>query len=78
MISMLFSPIGRVATAIGALLVAVLSIYGKGRRDAAASLHAKQTDEANRRTKNALEADDNMRRDIARGGLLKNDGHRRD
>ena len=77
MIAWILSPLGRAAAALGAVLVAVAAIYGKGRRDASAALETKQRDDAQRRVENALENDARARRDIAGGRLHDDDGHKR-
>lgn len=76
MISFLLSPIGRFVSAVGGVLVAILAIYGKGRRDAAAKIEAEAQADASRRVNNAVRAGDSVATDPAR--LRDNDGHRRD
>jgi hypothetical protein len=76
-LSLILSPLGRAAAALGAILIAVAAIYGKGRRDASAVLEIKQRKDAQRRVENALEADARARRDIADGRLHDDDGHKR-
>lgn len=78
MLGWLFSPIGRVLAGIGAILVTIFTIYEKGRKDAKTDIRAKEAENAQRKLKDALEADDAARRDNANGGLLDNDGYRRD
>jgi hypothetical protein len=73
-----FSPVGRWLATIGAALSILLAAYLKGRREGKEALEQDQARERERRAKNAIQADDAVRRDIAAGGLLKNDGHRRD
>lgn len=77
MIAWLLGPIGRWFGAAGAVVVGVLTIYGKGRKDAADRVRRLQAEDANRRMRDALKADDGVRRDIAAGGLLRDDGHKR-
>lgn len=74
----LISPIGQRLAAVGAFLAGVLALYWRGRRDGVETLRREQAEAANRRTQNALEADARARNELARGGLLKDDGHRRD
>jgi hypothetical protein len=74
----LFSPIGRWLAAVGAALSILLAAYLKGRAEGKAALDQDQARERERRARNAIEADNAVRRDIASGGLLKDDGHRRD
>ena len=74
----LFSPIGRWLAAVGAALSILLAAYLKGRMEGKAALDQDQARERERRARNAIQADDAVRRDIASGGLLKDDGHRRD
>jgi len=74
----LFSPIGRWLAAVGAALSILLAAYLKGRAEGKAALDQDQAQERERRARNAIEADSAVRRDIASGGLLKDDGHRRD
>jgi hypothetical protein len=73
-----FSPIGRWFAGIGAALSILLAAYLKGRAEGKAALEQDQARERERRARNAIEADNAMRRDVASGGLLKDDGHRRD
>lgn len=74
----IFSPIGRWLAAIGAALSILLAAYLKGRKEGKEALEQDQARERERRARDAIEADNAMRRDTASGGLLKNDGHRRD
>jgi hypothetical protein len=74
----LFSPIGRWLAAVGAALSILFAAYLKGRAEGKAALEQDQARERERRARNAIEADNAVRRDIASGGLLKDDGHRRD
>lgn len=74
----IFSPIGRWAAAVGAALSILAAAYLKGRKEGKEALEQDQARERERRAKNAIQADDSVRRDNASGGLLKNDGHRRD
>lgn len=76
-VSFLLSPVGRALSAVGAFLGAFLYVYLHGRSAGKEVLRREQDDERNRRTKNALDADDRVRRDIATGGLFNDDGHRR-
>jgi hypothetical protein len=63
---------------VGALVAFMVSVYVKGRSDASSNLRAKQAEDANRRLKDAIEADSRGRERIARGELLNDDGHKRD
>lgn len=63
---------------IGMAITLAASLYAKGRSDASSNLRAKQAEDANRRLKDAIEADSRGRERIARGELLNDDGHRRD
>ena len=74
----LLSPIGRWLAGIGAVLSILLAAYLKGRAEGKAAIEQDQARERERRARNAIEADNAVRRDIASGGLLKDDGHRRD
>ena len=73
-----FSPVGRAVAGVGLVFSVLFAAYMKGRREGAASLKQEQDDERLRRSRAALEAGDAARRDAASGGLLNNDGHRRD
>ena len=74
----IFSPIGRWLAGIGTVLSILFAAYLKGRREGKAALEQDQARERERRARDAIEADNAVRRDAASGGLLKNDGHRRD
>jgi hypothetical protein len=74
----IFSPIGRWLAGIGAALSILFAAYLKGRAEGKAALEQDQARERERRARDAIEADNAVRRDAASGGLLKNDGHRRD
>ncbi len=76
--SWLFGPLGRVFGAAGAVIAGVLAVYLKGRQDAADRMRRLQAEDANRRLKDAFEADNRVRRDAASGRLRDDDGHRRD
>ncbi len=76
MIGFLLSPVGRFLSAVGGVLVAVLAVYGKGRRDARQKLEAEANADALARTQSAIRAGDHVATDPAR--LRDNDGHRRD
>lgn len=73
-----FSPVGRTVAAIGAFFAILFAAYLKGRKEGTESLRQEQADERERRLNNSLEADRRARERINRGGLLENDGHRRD
>lgn len=76
MIGFLLSPVGRFISAVGGVLLAIATIYGKGRRDARQKLEAEANEDALNRTQAAIRAGDNAAVDPAR--LRDNDGHRRD
>ena len=72
------SPIGRWVSGVGGAIAVLLAAYWKARSDGKEALRREQADEANRRLRNAVEADFRARERIARGELLKDDGHRRE
>jgi len=74
----ILSPIGRWLAAAGGALSLLFAIYLKGRSEGKDTLRLEQENERNRRAKNAIQADDAVRRDISAGRLLNDDGHRRD
>jgi len=74
----LLSPVGRWVSGAGATIALVLAAYWKAREDGKNALRREQADESARRTRNALEADDRVRRDIIAGRLRDDDGFRRD
>jgi hypothetical protein len=74
----MLSPVGRWVSGAGATIALVLAAYWKAREDGKNALRREQADENARRTRNALEADDGVRRDIIAGRLRDDDGHRRD
>ena len=74
----ILSPIGRWFSGIGAVIGLLLAIYLKGRGEGKDALLKDQSAERNRRAKDAIQADDAVRRDISAGRLLDDDGHRRD
>jgi len=76
MITWLLSPIGRWLAAAGGVVLAILTIYGKGRRDARQKLEAKNNEDILRRTQDALAAGDSISRDPSR--VREDDGYRRD
>jgi len=76
MIGFLFSPIGRFLTAVGGVLLAIATVYGKGRRDARQKLEAQANADALHRTQSAIRAGDNAA--VSPERLRDNDGHRRD
>jgi hypothetical protein len=77
-LTFIFSPIGRYLSLVGGVITAVFVIYKKGRKEGIEDLQREQERERARRSRNALEADDSVRRDISSGRLYQNDGHRRD
>lgn len=77
-LKLIISPIGRIISSIGGIIGAVFLVYLKGRAAGKQALEREQAQERERRARDAIQADDAVRRDIAAGGLLKNDGHRRD
>lgn len=74
----IFSPVGRWLAAVGAAFSILFVAYLKGRQEGKEAIEREQAQERERRARDAIQADDAVRRDIAAGGLLKNDGHRRD
>lgn len=76
MIGFLFSPIGRFLTAVGGVLLAIATVYGKGRRDARQKLEAQANADALHRTQSAIRAGDNVA--VSPERLRESDGHRRD
>jgi hypothetical protein len=74
----MLSPVGRWVSGAGAVLAAFVTVYLRGRSDAADRMRRLQAEDANRRLRDALQADDGVRRDIAAGRLREDDGHRRD
>ena len=74
----IFSPIQRWVAAFGSFVAFVALIWWNGRKRGIESIRDEQREEAQRRAKRALEADNTVRGDIAAGRLLENDGHRRD
>jgi len=76
MITWLLSPIGRWLAAAGGIVLTILTIYGKGRRDARQKLEAKNNEDILRRTQDALAAGDSISRDPSK--LREDDGYRRD
>jgi len=76
MIGFILSPIGRVISVVGGVLLAIATVYGKGRRDARQKLEAEANADALNRTQAAIRAGDNAAVDSTR--LRDDDGHRRD
>lgn len=76
MISFLFSPIGRFLAAVGGILLAIATVYGKGRRDARQKLEAEANADALHRTQSAIRSGDNAA--VSPERLRDNDDHRRD
>ena len=74
----IFSPIGRWTAALGAALSILFAAYLKGRREGKDAILIEQRNANDRRVRDAVQADNAARRDIASGRLLDNDGHRRD
>ena len=74
----IFSPIGRWTAALGAALSILFAAYLKGRREGKDAIVNEQRNANDRRVRDAVQADNAARRDIASGRLLNNDGHRRD
>jgi hypothetical protein len=75
-LSWLFSPLGRWAATVGGVLIFILGVYGRGRRDARLSIERKATKDALDRTQAAVRAGDVV--DLHAARLRDNDGHRRD
>jgi len=76
MIGFLLSPIGRFISVAGGVLLAIATVYGKGRRDARQKVEAEANADAFNRTQAAIRAGDNAAVDPTR--LRDNDGYRRD
>lgn len=76
MIGFFLSPIGRFFSAVGGVLVAIVAVYGKGRRDARQKLEAEANADALHRTQSAIRAGDNAA--VSPERLRESDGHRRD
>ena len=74
----IFSPIGRWLAAAGGALSFLVVVYLKGRSEGKETIRRNQESERARRAKNAIQADDSVRRDVAAGRLYETDGHRRD
>lgn len=76
MINWILSPVMRwISMGLG-ILLAIGTIYGKGRRDARLKLEAKNNEDILKRTQDALAAGDSISRDPNR--VRENDGYRRD
>lgn len=76
MITWLLSPLMRwISVGLG-ILLAIGTIYGKGRRDARLKLEAKNNEDILKRTQDALAAGDSISRDLNR--VREDDGYRRD
>lgn len=76
MIGFLFSPIGRFISAVGGVLLAIATIYGKGRRDAQQKMESEANADVLKRTQSAIRAGDGVSTDPNK--LRESDGHRRD
>ena len=76
MINWILSPVMRWVSIAFGILLAIGSIYGKGRRDARQKLEAKNNEDILRRTQDALAAGDSISRDPSR--VREDDGYRRD
>lgn len=61
-----------------AIWAAVRMAEEKGKREGESNLRKEQEKDARRRLENAMAADAKSRAESANGGLLNNDGHRRD
>jgi hypothetical protein len=72
------SPIGRWVSGVGGAIALLFAAYWKARSDGKEALRREQEAEQHRRLRNAIEADSRARERIARGELLKDDGHRRE
>lgn len=77
-ISWLLSPVGRFLAGIGAILLAIFAIYQKGRKDSSSDIKLREAENARKKLQRATNAADATRANNARGGLLNNDGYRRD
>lgn len=76
MLTWILSPIGRIVTTVGGVLLAVLAIYGKGRRDAGRKLEDAARADVSRRNQDAVRAHSSV--DASPSRLRENDGYRRD
>lgn len=74
MFSRIYAALAAIALTVGAFI----TVYVKGRKDASERLRLKQAEDANRRLRDAIQADARGRERIARGELLNDDGHKRD
>lgn len=74
----LFSPVYRWLAAAASFVAFIALVWWDGRRRGVDALQEEQREEAMRRAKRAIEADNNVRRDVDAGRLYENDGHRRD
>ena len=76
MIAWILSPIGRWLAGAGGVVLAIITIYGKGRRDARQNIEGKNNADILNRTQKAVAAGDIVSRDPSR--LREDDGNRRD
>jgi membrane protein DedA with SNARE-associated domain len=76
--SYIFTPVGRIAAAVAGVLFTVWYIYAKGRAAARAELENKSFKEARNAIKKAEDARRSSDLKSDRGGLLDDDGYRRD
>lgn len=74
--NLIFSPIGRVLSAVFAVLVAIATIYKKGKSDAEDNIREKSSSDTIKRLTNAINASHSVSSDPNK--LRENDGFKRD
>ena len=77
MLSLFLSPIYRVLAIIGAILVAIGTIYAKGRSDASLKAKARSLEETQDAIERANKARNNSLSESDRGRLYDDDGFKR-
>lgn len=78
MLTLLLSPLYRFLGILGAVLLAIAAIYGKGRGDASKAAKLKNYKETQDAIEKANEARSSADVDFALTGRLRDDGYRRD
>lgn len=76
MLTWILSPIGRIVTTVGGVILAILAVYGKGRRDAGRKIQDAARADVARRNDDASRAHSSV--DASPSRLRENDGYRRD